>query len=750
MLAGGFAAQHNRLLLQWDPVPLLIVASICLFAVPRTRALAVFGTGALLFILAAQSYANARLAPQFEGDSMRVVVRVIDFPKRDGDTVTMLVTPVSDARLPQRSRISWFQPPLDPALGDVWQFELRLRRPRGASNPGGFNTEAWMLREDLHAAGYVVGGQRNRLLSAGRPAGIDGIRYDIVRASRRTAAAGVLGAITTGSRHGLTRRQWDAFAATGTSHLMAISGLHVGLAAGVAFMSVWVLSVLLRLPGNALIHAAVGGAAVAGFYALVAGFGVPAQRATAMLALAAAAVVGRRQVPPLRILGAAALVVFLLDPVSSMSPGFHLSFAAVLALLWFSCRYWRTDNVGGRKALALRQLATMQVILLFGLMPLTILIFQRVSFAAPVVNLIAVPLFSTVTVPAALAGSVALAGVPGLSRIAFDVAAASIGWIEALIAAFADLGFSASIVAQPVGVVAAAAFLPLVWVVLPQGWPGRGVAVLAAALLVTNKPPAPPAGCLDAWVLDVGQGLSVFVQTHRHATLYDTGASYRSGGSAAQQTVIPFLRSRGIVQLDWLVVSHGDLDHAGGVADILGTMRVAKVLWNVPLNGAGTFRCRAGQSWQMDGVVFRVLHPDAGFVDSRNDGSCVIEVAVGTRRLLLTGDIEATAEQYLVDTKRLRSVDILTVPHHGSLTSSSPAFVNATDADVAIASAGYANRWGFPRSRVVMRWEGAGTRFLDTATSGAIRVRLCSWRRRSVVTEERQRRRRHWRGDTYR
>ena len=750
LLAGGFAAQHSRVLPQWDPVLLLIVASICFYGLPRTRPIVVFATGALLFVLAAQSYGAARLDPYFEGDSMLTVVRVVDFPKRVDRTVTMVITPVHDSRLPERSRVSWFEPPVNPAIGDTWQFELRLRRPRGSSNPGGFDSEAWMLRENLHADGYVVAGKRNRLLESGRPNNLTGVRSGIVDAANRTQAPGVIAAITTGSRHALSREQWNHFAATGTSHLMAISGLHVGLSGTAAFLVVFLLVGVLRLPVNALRYAILGGAAFAAAYALISGFGVPAQRATLMLVLVAVTVCRGLVVSPPRILAAAALVVYLADPLASMTPGFHLSFGAVIVLFWFAQRLWRPDKPGGRPAIVIRQLISMQGVLLLGLMPLTALLFQRVSLVAPLVNLGAVPVFSFVTVPAALLGIVALPVDERLGDLAFTASAASVGWVEAWIAGFAVLELAVLTVARQSGFLVIVLWLPLLWVGLPRGWPGRGVAVLAATLVLTHKPSGPPLGCFDGHVLDVGQGLSVVIRTHRNSMLYDTGIAYRSGGTAAKQTVLPFLRFDGIDDIGWLIVSHSDLDHAGGVEDVLANILVNRVVWDESGAAPNGFRCRAGQAaWRVDGVSVRVLHPSSTEVSRRNDGSCVVEVSVGSRRLLLLGDIEERAESRLVANGSLRTASVVVVPHHGSLTSSSPALVNRLEADVAVVSAGYANRWGFPKMRVVKRWEGSGATVLNTAMSGSVSFRLCRWRHRTGVAEERAQRARFWRGETH-
>ncbi|MEJ2298222.1 MAG: ComEC/Rec2 family competence protein, partial [Woeseiaceae bacterium] len=308
----------------------------------RARASACLACGFVLFQLAGAHIVDARLEPAYEGDSMLTAVRIIDFPEQSRGSVVMLAEPLDDHRIPSRIRISWFEPAVEPRLGEVWEFELRLRRPRGNLNPGGFDYESWLFREKIHAAGYVVAGKRNRLLWAGDTTAIDQFRARFLgRTAAATPAPGraaVLTAIGAGARHGISRTQWDRFAETGTSHLMAISGLHVGLAAMAGFLIAFPLLALLRVAHNHYVAAVLPGAMVAGAYALVSGFGVPARRAVLMLPFAALAVIRRRQLAPATIVAQTAALVFVFDPVASLAPGFHLSFGAVVLLLWLGCR----------------------------------------------------------------------------------------------------------------------------------------------------------------------------------------------------------------------------------------------------------------------------------------------------------------------------------------------------------------------------------------------------------------------------
>jgi competence protein ComEC len=463
-----------------------------------------------------------------------------------------------------------------------------------------------------------------------------------------------------------------------------------------------------------------------------------------MLGLAGVAFVCRRRAEPGRIVAQVALLLFVVDPVSLMTPGFGLSFGAVALLLWFARVYWR-PTAGMR----CRRVITMQLVLLLGLMPLTVLTFHRIAITAPLVNLLTVPVFSLVTVPLTLASMVIRPVWKAAADLFLHLAATSIQGIDWLIGLFAALPIADIVVAGvdgPDTAVLCFVFLPVIWVVLPRGWPGRWIAALGVIALLLHKPAPPPHGCFDTDVLDVGQGLAVVVQSRSSTLVFDTGRSYRGGGSAAEQTLLPFMRYRGTRAIDRLVISHADDDHAGGVPALLRHLDVGRILAGEPIRGVdeAVFDCRAGQTWQVDGVEFSFVHPGAGKALSGNDGSCVLVVSAGIHHLVLTGDIETAAELEVLHRYPFEAASVVLIPHHGSLTSSSPPFVNRLHPIYAIASAANDNRWGFPKERVRRRWEGSGALVLDTASSGAISLRLCAAEGIVFLREERQRRRRFW------
>jgi competence protein ComEC len=752
LLAGIYALQLSSFVPDSDPLAGPIVALFVALLRRQVCGLFFIVCGVALFAIAVTSIIDTRIATKFVGDSIVTQVRIVDFPKQSGLNVSLVAENLDNSNLPRRIRVSWYQPPVKIRLGDVWQLELRLRRPRGSSNPGVFDYEAWLLRERVGAVAYVVDSHRNSRLRTGDLYAVEQVRQRVVdrltTVIKDTENAAVLAAISVGARHLLTAEQWQKYARTGTSHLMAISGLHVGMAAAGGYYLVALSIGVLRLRQNQHFVATIAAVCVAASYALLSGFAVPAQRASLMIAMVAVSILCRRQIRPFTTIATAAALIALVSPLAPMAPGFKLSFSAVLILIWLAQRY-QGDMAGKRllrPIIALRRLGSLQVLLLLGLLPLTVLIFGRIALAAPLVNLIAVPLFSAVTVPLTLAGLLLDGPLHWFGDRVLIVAASSLGLIKTLI------NWAASWPAADVSVAAVSGCAwmliaaPLFWVILPPGWPGRTLALPAIVALSFYQPPRPPVGCADIDVLDVGQGLSVVVSTRRHVLLFDTGPSYRGGGNAVESVVMPFLASRGIKRIDLLVVSHADLDHSGGVESLITGIDVLDIRVGERLDReAHTAQtCKAGESWYRDGVGFSFIHPPADSAHKGNDASCVLLLEAGVYRLLMTGDIERQVEADLVRAGELPDVEAVIIPHHGSRTSSSLAFVRALSPQIAVASAGFDNRWGFPKGDVVRRWQEAGAAVYATATSGAIGMRLCDEGGLVSLTQNRVQERRIW------
>lgn len=634
--------------------------------------------------------------------------------------------------------------------GEQWALTLRLKRPHDGANPGGGDRSLRMLEEGVRASGYVRTAPGNRLLDAEAdgpylivPRLRERIRERMLAGLPGNEWAGVLIALAVGDQQAISERQWDRFRRLGLVHLVVISGLHITMVGGLGWsLAAWIwrrTRWTLNLPAQRL-AALVGGFAGTG-YALLAGMGVSVQRSLIMLLVVVVAQGLGRKVRASAVLGWAVLVVLLIDPWAVLAPGFWLSFGAVTVLFYVSSG--EIGRLGGWRGLMRAQLA---ITLL--MMPLLLVLFQQFSVVAPLANALAIPVLSMVITPLALL----YAALPGaligsLAGHLLDWTMIPLDWLAALPVAVWQQ-------AAPPPLMVFAGLAGCVWLLLPRGTPGRMAGVLAFVPLLAWSPPRPGPGGFRIVALDVGQGLSVHVQTLGFDMLFDTGPAIPGGGDSGLRVVLPYLRAVGVTQLDTLVVSHPDLDHAGGAAAVLAAVPVGRRFISpgdagrMPEPGTWEY-CRAGRTEWHDGVRFEWLHPEPWEDGARephgNNRSCVVKITGTHGSVLLTADIEAKVEAELVRKfgSKLKS-DVLLVAHHGSRSSSSPAWVDAVSPRWVIYSVGYRSRFGHPHADVWARWSAAGARAYRTDSQGAISVDLSSGP--PVVTAERERRPRYWHG----
>lgn len=698
--------------------------------VPRGRGVALVLAGLAWTAWQAGQYRAAWLDPALAGRDLVITCRIQDFPGYRGGALRFPCRTLGAHRvdggapvrhLPPRVRLVWYGPPRRLQPGEVWALGVRLRPPEGMRNPAGFDYAAWLFRQGFGATGRVLAWPAPRRL-ADRAGPVDRLRRWF---AGRLEAVGplptedLLRAITLGIRD---RPATEAFRRTGTAHLLAISGLHVGLVSGFFMLLVrglWRRSARLcaRLPAPRA--AAAAGLLGAVGYAALAGFSLPTQRAAVMLGALLGMRLCGRVLRPGQAVSLALGAVLVCDPLAPAGPGFWLSFVAVLAL-WLIAR---DRPHGGGLGVRLRRALQVQWRLSLAMVPLTSLLFDQVLWLSPLANLVAVPFFGMVVLPLALFGMLGLAltdhaaGVLYLAgRLATDLA----GLLERL----AELPQSRLWWHPPPGTAWALVLAVALWL-LPRGVPGRRAAAFLLLPVLLPALSGPLAGHFELMLFDVGQGLAAAVRTQGHLLVYDTGWRSRSGFDTGQAVVLPWILHQGLRHVDILVVSHGDLDHRGGARSLDRALPVYRVLTSVPerIGWRRATACRDGQAWSWDGVRFRVLAPAGG--SRGNDASCVLQVETADgRRLLLTGDLERSGERRLVARHPVLASEVLLVPHHGSVTSSSPDFVRRVHPCHALVSAGRHRHGRFPAPAVLDRYRDLGSRIWITARLGAIQCRL--------------------------
>ncbi len=646
-------------------------------------------------------------------------------------------------------------PPL-PA-GSRWQLRVRLKRPHGNMNPHGFDYEGWLFARGIGATGQVRARPPPRMLSAeadGFEPALQRLRASVrsrfehalgVDGAAADAApwAGVLIALAIGEQRAIPTAQWTLFERAGLTHLVSISGLHITMVAALAgwlCAALWrrVPALALRLPAQ---RAGVAAGLVAALaYCLLAGFGIPAQRTLIMLAVGALALWRGRFASPVDALALALCAVLLAHPLAVIDAGFWLSFGAV-ALLFYAA----TGDVG-TAAGPVRRWLRAQAAITVGLAPLTLALFGRMSLIAPLANLIAIPVVSALVTPLVLLAVI----------LPFDpllwLAHALTAWLMAGIAWLTAPDWALWQSAAPPVWAVAAAGLGALCLLAPPGWTGRALALPLMLPVLWVQPVRPLPGDIVVTVLDVGQGLAVHVQTAGHDLLFDTGPRYGAEADAGERLVLPYLRAVGVQRLHTLVVSHADSDHSGGAASLLEGLTVERVLSSVPAHDALRLRrpdivdCAAGQTWQLDGVRFAILHPPPGAVArgarSSNALSCVLRIDAAHGSALITGDLLADGEAALVAAGAPLAADLLVTPHHGSRTSSTAPFVQAVSAREAVHAMGYRNRFRHPHPAVVARYEAAGTVQRRSDRDGALRYRFAATG--LIVESSRERDARYW------
>lgn len=745
---------HPRLLAAW--LPLLIP----LFADHRraSRLCACFLGGLAWGALQGQSSVERMLPVALEGRDLSVELCIEGLPVRrsgvGGETWRfrgrLLKAPAQATGWEGRRIELGFYGPGEFRPGQAWLFTVRLKAPRGMLNPGGRDYQAWLLAEGVEATGYV----RHKAPRQRLPDHLCPLRFDQLRDSIRERLLALFGdepqlgkllAITLGDKSRIGPAEWRGFANTGTTHLMVISGLHVSLV-GLLFLQLGSLLARVLLFPLDRWPARKAGAFLAVpavlAYAALAGFSVATRRALVMGVVAMACVLLERRPRPWAAFAAALFAVLATDPLSATQTGFWLSFLAVAGLIL---------GLSGRLGASGRLSAawTSQWVVFVALMCPLAFAGQPFAVWAPLVNMLAVPLVSMVVVPLALGGTLLLALGDSVAVPLLRASLYALGWLSTLLQ-HAGNGVNASpiTVGEPSGPKLVCAALATALLLAPRGFPARALGVVLLMPLLAPSDARREQLLLEVVLLDVGQGTAAIVRTRAHTLVYDAGPWFSERFDAGRNIVAPALRSMGVRRVDHLMLSHGDTDHsggAGGLAELVPIGQVSSGDAPPPELRDGAARCARGQQWRWDGVEFRVLSPESGDMAEGNNRSCVLRVEAKGTVFLFPGDVEETVEARLVASAgSLLSADVVVVPHHGSRTSSSAAFVAAVRPRFALVSAAYRSRFGHPHAVVVARYRTHGAEVINTADSGAIRLQVDADGVLRAPISWREHRRRYW------
>ena len=605
--------------------------------------------------------------------------------------------------------------------GSRWQVYANVKSTIGRVNEVGFHSEAWALSQGIDGSATLK--KQRKALSAPFLPQVSSYLYKRILAYQAIYPAGsaLVASLALGNRQSLSASHWEDFKRLGLSHLISVSGLHVGIIVLVIeCLLLWLLRrALIIFPwpwrlDNPFNYLTAAGLLAAIFYGALPGFSVPAQRSVLMLAVLSSTIFLRYYCSKWQLWWLALLLVLLLNPLSALNVGFWLSFLSVASLLLMPIGTRGEKGAFHYYAISLIQ-AQLAVALVSSV--LAAVLFNQIPVGGLLVNLVAIPWFSFVLTPFALL-SVMIPVAPPLELVLF----LSEKTLQ-LMHVFSSY-FSLYPVAQLPVIFIGLLALALILIILPAGTGLKSWAVIMLLALWCYQPKAVARQAAVLTVFDVGQGLSILIQTHSHAMLYDTGEQsfYRD----LQQNLLAL----GVRKLSLLMLSHHDQDHDGNWLNISRYWQVDKILAGqarvyVAQHNRPVLSCRAGQAWNWDGVHFELLTLPADGNTSDNDRSCILRIIADGKAILLVGDLSSKGEAKLVE-RYANALDahILVLGHHGSFSSSSSVFLDHVNPQIAIASSGYNNRFHHPDERLLAALKKRGIQVFRTDRQGAIKIEL--------------------------
>lgn len=703
----------------WCVWPLLILPLLAVkYAKPILPFLICCILGYAWTCLAVSEASPKQIAQLFE-TTQTVIGRVVSIPKRTAFATQFDFKvdsiPAYPSLTPFKIRVAWYHNRATVKAGERWQFKLRLKKPHGFMNPGGFDYERYLLSQHVQARAYVKKTAEKLGVTVSLPTLRQVISDKLKNLLAGNPFLGIIEALAIGNSHSISKSQWQTLRATGTNHLVAISGLHIGLMAAMAMSFV---SFLWRRSARAMIllpaHTLAGfvGILAAVCYAALAGFSTSTVRALLMLIVVGLMRYFRRHQHPWQALQTALILVLVIDPLATLSLSFWLSFMAVAWILYANVGY-----------LFIHPLMRTQWAVTLGLVPLSLYFFGQVALFSILANLIAIPMVAMVIVPIVLLATFLLFAWPSLAAYLFQFAAYGLQLLWWYFTKLQMLPFSVLQISVPSTWILVSFMLAVALILSPKAFRLRQLSLIFLLPMALPSQLPVPNQAVRLSVLDVGQGTSVLIETAHHQMLYDTGPKFSTRFNAGEAVILPLLHHDRLSKLDKVIISHGDNDHIGGLKAIQQAITIKQIQSSVPNKIPGATVCLSGETWEYDGVQFEYIYPDKSHLGLNNNSSCVLLITAGQFHALLTGDIEAMAEAEIAQLD-LPSVDVLLAPHHGSKTSSTQAFLDKLQPRYVVMSLGFANRFHFPHRAVLARYQAMKSEILRTDKLGAIQLLL--------------------------
>jgi competence protein ComEC len=710
-------------------------------------------------VLAGTFLLENQLSDEWSAQDIWVEGRVVDLPEANArrQSFTFNVERAFSFAAPERPintfpskiKLSSYDS-LRVKTGEVWRLLVKLKKPRGFVNPGGFDYHVSLLRQGLGATGYCRSSALNRLLIPQPKMSMDVLRYQLQQwllQKSQSSEKGILIALLVGDTSLVDKQHWGGLQKTGTTHLIAISGLHIGFFAIVGFFVGNFIGRFLQLLWHSCPSSLLGYLAAfvfAVFYSIVAGLNLPTLRTLIMLAVVQLVLLWRRNFRVRDTLLIAGVLVLLYDPLAAFDMGFWLSFGAVAVLIFSFSGRLRVQNAMPPHALLakhfslqrffslntvtlspLHEFLKSQWVMFVGLLiPLALLVHSS-AILAPLANFVAIPLVTFFVVPCLMLAAIFHYFWAAGENFFLHFAEAGLTWLHVWLEYLLTLSngkLNPLINVNPCAL--GLALLSVTCILMPRGLSNKPLGF--CGLLLALLTPLKTLPALQMLVFDVGQGTAILLRTPHHQLIYDTGPAYTENFDAGSGIVAPYLQSQSISQLDAVIVSHNDADHSGGLAGLLAATHVEKLFLGEPEKYHASAAlpavnfCHQISPWVWDQVSFRFISWPINPLAKANNHSCVLLVEYQEQKILLTGDIEKEVENILVAQKSLTHVDVLLAPHHGSHTSSSAAFVAALTPKYVIYSAGYHNTFGHPHRDIQARYLSIAAQPINTAISGAI------------------------------